>query len=278
MTDDIRRLSEEWAREPASPVYLELGEALRRAGQRETALKVAARGVEQHPLDADAHDLLARVRVDRGELDAALAEWQAALALHPDHAGAHRGMGYAMFKQGRLEEAERHLAEASRGDGDAAGTALHMVRRMRRYADAPAARGQSAVARAAIAQRRLEEESRRLFADILGDGEQTALLLDGGGLVTAGAYVTADGRDVAQEVGTALAAARDDAARVVRHVALGEWQLLLAETGVATIAIAPVGEESLVIAAAATTVPVGLVRRVLERCVVRARQWLAEGA
>ena len=71
MSDDIRRLSEELARDPSSIVFLQLGEALRRSAQLDLALRVASRGVERHTGNADAHDLLARVRVDRGMADRA---------------------------------------------------------------------------------------------------------------------------------------------------------------------------------------------------------------
>ncbi|MBX6331640.1 MAG: roadblock/LC7 domain-containing protein, partial [Gemmatimonadaceae bacterium] len=126
------------------------------------------------------------------------------------------------------------------------------------------------------AQRRVEEEARALFADILGDGEQTALLLNGDGLVTAGAYITADERDVAQDVGAALAGIRDEAQRAVRHLDLGEWKALVYETDLATVAMAPGLDDSMVLVAAARSLPLGLVRRVLDRCVQRATAWLEE--
>lgn len=276
MSDEIRRLSEELARDPSSLVFLQLGEALRRSGQLDLALRVALRGLERHPHDADAHDLLARIRVDRDELAEAFDEWDMVLRLAPGHVGARKGMGYVLFKQGRLEEAERHLsAAAAEEHADASiGTALHMVRRLQRYTNG--SDGTPPEAQLAVAQRRVEEEARALFADILGDGEQTAILLDGDGLVTAGAYITADGRDVAQEVGASLTGVPDEARRVVRHLDLGAWKSVVFETDLATVAMSPVREESLALVAAARTVPLGLVRRVLERCVLRAGAWLGE--
>ena len=55
MADDIRRWSDELARDPSSLVFLQLGEALRRQGQLEVALKIALRGLERHPRNVDAH-------------------------------------------------------------------------------------------------------------------------------------------------------------------------------------------------------------------------------
>jgi tetratricopeptide (TPR) repeat protein len=107
MSDEIRRLSDELAHDPASMVFVQLAEALRRTGQLDHALRIAARGVERHPASADAHDLLARIAADRGELDRAFGAWEAVLRLAPTHVGARKGLGFLCFQQGRLEEAER---------------------------------------------------------------------------------------------------------------------------------------------------------------------------
>ncbi|HEY8795473.1 MAG TPA: tetratricopeptide repeat protein, partial [Gemmatimonadaceae bacterium] len=239
MSDEIRRLSEELARDPSSLVFLQLGEALRRAGQLDLGLKVAHRGLERHAHNADAHDLLARIRVDRGELQDAFDEWDMVLRLAPSHVGARKGMGYVLFKQGKLAEAEEHLSTAATHDRDDASiaTALRMVRRLLRYARV-AGNGHGAPDHAELlaAQRRVEEEARLLFADILGEGEHTALLLNADGLVAAGLYVTADGEDVSQEVGAALTGVRDEALRAVRHLDLGTWKAVVYETDLATVA------------------------------------------
>jgi tetratricopeptide (TPR) repeat protein len=279
MADEIRRLSEELARDPSSLVFLQLGEALRKAGQLDLALKVALRGLERHAHNADAHDLLARIRVDRGELEEAFDEWDTVLRLAPAHVGARKGMGYVLFKQGKLEEAEHHLsaaaAAAEHGDASTA-TALRMVRRLLRYARPTNGHGPHANGEITAAQLKVEEEARCLFADILGDSEQTALLLNGDGLVTAGTYVTAEGRDVSQDIGATLAGVRDEADRVIRHLDLGAWKAVVYETEIATVAMAPGLDDSLVLLAAAQSIPLGLVRRVLDRCVQRATTWLEE--
>jgi hypothetical protein len=88
MADDVRRLSDELARDPASRVFVPLGEALRRQGQLDLALKVTLRGLERHPHFADGHDLLARIAVDRGDLERAFDEWDMVLRRVPGHHGA----------------------------------------------------------------------------------------------------------------------------------------------------------------------------------------------
>src|SRR5580704_15668227 len=130
VSDDIRRWSDELARSPASMVFLPLGEALRTRGQIDVALRVALRGLERHPYDADAHDLLARIYVDRGETERALDEWDAAIRCAPGHAGALKGMGFVCFNQGRLADAERYLTEAAAAspEDEGLGMALERVR------------------------------------------------------------------------------------------------------------------------------------------------------
>jgi hypothetical protein len=59
MADEIRRLSDDLARDPSSLLLL-LADALRRAGQLDLALRGALRGLDRHPYVADAHDVLAR--------------------------------------------------------------------------------------------------------------------------------------------------------------------------------------------------------------------------
>ena len=98
MADEITRLSEELARDPASMAFLPLAEALRRKGQSDLALRIAMRGLERHPHNPDAHDLLARIAVDRGELQRAFDEWDMVLRFAPQHIGARKGMGFVCFQ------------------------------------------------------------------------------------------------------------------------------------------------------------------------------------
>jgi predicted regulator of Ras-like GTPase activity (Roadblock/LC7/MglB family) len=345
VSDEIRRLSDELAREPASLVFLPLGEALRRQGQVDFALKVALRGLERHPHNADAHDLLARIAVDRGELERAFDEWDMVLRFAPRHAGARKGMGFVLFRQGKLEEAERYLAEAMEADGDDQSTiaALAHVRRAlgrpisemppapERPGDAgrpalpplpemplqPRASGETRVsgghqrpsgevlkpapsggalpeppwlsqtlrnsAQPAPApvpdidpreREALARNPRALFADLIGDADQTALLLDAEGFVLAGAYVSSDNRDVAQEVGAELSGVSDEAQRAMRHLDLGDWQQIIVETEVATIALAPGPRAGLLLVAADGAMPLGMVRRFLDRAAARARSFV----
>ncbi|HEX2718451.1 MAG TPA: roadblock/LC7 domain-containing protein [Gemmatimonadaceae bacterium] len=332
MSDEIRRLSDELARDPGSLVFLPLGEKLRRQGQLDLALKVAVRGLERHPHNADAHDLLARIAVDRGELQRAFDEWDMVLRFSPAHAGAKKGMGFVCFRQGKLADAERYLSEAielDATDQSAVAALAHVRLRLGRspaevasaappgsgspasaYPPLPPRRSGEAVARGSgqtaareaaepawllesirnapqpqpeappepvldpTERAALSRNPRALFADLIGEADQTALLLDADGFVLAGAYLSGDGRDVAQEVGAELSGVSDEAQRAMRHFDLGSWTSIVVETQVATIALAPGPRDGLLLVAADGAMPLGMVRRFLDRCAARARAFV----
>jgi tetratricopeptide (TPR) repeat protein len=307
VSDDIRRWSDELARSPASMVFLPLGEALRTRGQIDVALRVALRGLERHPYDADAHDLLARIYVDRGETERALDEWDAAIRCTPGHAGALKGMGFVCFNQGRIVDAERYLAEAAAASPEDDGLGMALLRVREQIANgnttsaqepepesepepAPAANGNGhgstngngATTNDVRAESTFAEgdahfgDPRLLFADLIGVADQAALLLDEDGLVMAGQYVVSDGMDVGAEVGAALSGISDEARRAMRHLPLGDWRTIIFETAAATVVMTPAPQDGLVLVAAAPEVPSGLVRRALESVSQRAKRWMEQ--
>jgi len=266
MADDIRRWSDELARDPSSLVFLQLGETLRRQGQAEIALKIALRGLERHPRHAGAHDLVARIAVDRHDFARALEEWETVLRLAPNHVGAMKGLGYLCFQQGRLDDAEQYLSRAAAGGAGAdVSNALEMVRRSSGSAATWAADPGSG------------SDPQRIFADLLLDDGQTALLLDGNGYVLGGLYLDAVGNDVSQDIGAQLSGISDEVERSMRHLDVGSWRSIIFETQVAVVAMAPGADDSLVVVAASRSTPLGLLRRLLDRCAERAVGWLESG-
>ncbi len=308
MADDIERWSEELARDPGSGVFIPLADALRRRGQLDLAYRVATRGLARRPYDGDAHDLLARIWADRGDVERAMDEWSIALQCAPTHAGALKGMGFACYQVGRMADAERYLVEAGAIDPDDVSirTALVRVRQQEGQgqtaepeadashngADHPkqvdAQDGSPPAAGATATQEHLQPnrriDARLVFVDVIDPTDQAALLVDPDGLVLAGSYVVADGRDVAQEVGAALSGVSDEARRAMRHLGLGAWSSLVFEAEAATIGMAPLvvgsataseGADGVAFVAAGPSVPLGLVRRLLARVATRAHGWLA---
>jgi predicted regulator of Ras-like GTPase activity (Roadblock/LC7/MglB family) len=265
---DVRRMSEELARDPGSLVFVPLGETLRRQGLLDLALKVTLRGLERHPYGAEGHDLFARISVDRGEIERAFDEWDMVLHLSPGHLGALKGMGFICFHRERYADAERYLAAAAQGDpeDEQVRRALEHVRAAHAQLLATPESPESAPA--------VVHDSRFLFVSVLSDEAQTALLLDRDGLVLAGAYVGWDGRDVSQEVGAELSGVTDAARRATRHLELGDWTSIVFETEVAVVAMAPARADGLLVLATSRATPLGLVRRLLDRCAQRAIDWM----
>lgn len=268
MPDDVRRMSETLAQDPGSRVFVPLGEALRRQGQRDLAVKVTLRGLERHPHLADAHDLLARLHADNGDMERAFDEWDMVLRLSPGHLGALKGMGFICFHREEFADAERYLAAAAASDPGDSAVASALAHLRVAQGDAMTATTGTAMADA------IASDPRYLFVDVLREEGQTALLLDPSGLVLAGAYVNGAGQDVAQDVGAELSGVTDAARRATRHLALGDWTSIMFETEVAVVAMAPSLQDSLLVLATSRSTPLGLVRRLLDRCAERAQPWL----
>lgn len=124
----------------------------------------------------------------------------------------------------------------------------------------------------------MDDRARDAFADVIGEGEQTVLLLDGEGRVTAGVYVDSLGRDVSAEIGAALGPIGAEASRAMRHLPLGSWRSISCECEYANLAIGPAAGDDIVLAAGAPAVPMGFVLRLLDRASHRVLTWREEVA
>ena len=273
MTDEVTLWSDELASDPSSLAFLPLAETLRRRGQIDLARKVALRGLERHPHNADAHDQLARIHADAGDMQSAFDEWDMVLRLAPGHVGAVKGMAFIRFQQGELAEAERLLVNAqANGDDPDLAAALSMIRQS-------TTSGRDSLAGAS----EVALDPRLLFADLLA-ADLAAILLDSDGLVLAGAYYLADGSDVAADVGATLSGVSGEAVRATRHLDIGAWRSIVFETDAAVVTLAPAPAAGslgagggLIVLVAHSTTPLGLVKRLLDKCISRARNWLEGG-
>jgi len=122
----------------------------------------------------------------------------------------------------------------------------------------------------------MSETARMLFATAIGEAEQTALLLDSSGAPLAGSYIDQTGRDISREVGAALSGVSKEVSRSMRMLSIGNWSAVVVETDAATIALAPATDDAVVLLASSSTVPLGLVRRVLTRSVALAINWMRD--
>lgn len=110
---DVRRWSDEVARDPKSLSFLPLARAYRKLGLRDAALQLCLRGLEAHPAHIDAHSLLALLYLEAGEHTRASDEWSMVLRIDPDNFEALRGLGFCYLEQDQMSRARQMLERAA---------------------------------------------------------------------------------------------------------------------------------------------------------------------
>ncbi|HEV8382446.1 MAG TPA: tetratricopeptide repeat protein [Gemmatimonadales bacterium] len=278
MADDIRALSAQLAQDPQSLVFLRLGEALRRKGQLDAALRVAMNGLERHPHLADAHDLYARILTDKHDYEHAFDEWDMAVRIAPHHTGALKGLAFLYFKVGDIEQAEAHLAAAKRVEPDdpTIEQAFEMMRGGRRPSlpeptPAPEPAATAAASTAAVSSSGFDEA--RVFAGLEGANEGL-LLIDGAGRVLGGALRDRSGTDVTDSVAAYLAGVSQEAARTAKLLGLGAWNGLSAEGQHGNVHLAHPTPEALLLVVRERGMPLGRLAILAQRATIMAQRWL----
>jgi len=262
MASDIQKMSAELAQNPASLVFLELGETLRRRGQLEAAGRVVGAGLEQHPDLVDAHDLYARILVDVGDYGAGERVWVGALERDPRHLGSLKGLGFLYYRNGNLEEALEALETALGVDPTDQGVvrAMQTVRRALDEAEAEAAPEVPA--------------SDPVFVGLEG-AQQGMLLVDERGLVLGGG-LTSRGADVSETVAAYLAGAAQEAERTARILGFGGWEWIVAEGPEGNVYVTPPTDGTLLLIARDRSVPAGRLSLLADKAGAIARSWLEE--
>lgn len=279
--EDIRVLSAQLAADPSSLVFLPLGEALRRRGQLEAAAKIAIAGLTRYPDLADAHDLLARILGDQGDLERAFDEWDIALRLDPRHAGSHKGIGFLYYVAGDLPKALEHLESALDADPGAEGVAAAAARVREALAtpdtSSPATpRGSPAhpdAPRLPSPEEAAPPPAAAVF-DGLEGAQDGLLLLDANGLLIGGGLSSPDGTAVGDAVAAHLAGVFHDASRAARLLSLGEWTSVAAETADANLFLCAPTPDSLLLLVRNNSVPIGRLALQAERASLAARRWI----
>jgi tetratricopeptide (TPR) repeat protein len=277
MSDDIRALSAQLAQDPQSLVFLRLGEALRRKGQLEAALRVAVNGLERHPHLADAHDLYARVLTDKHDYERAFDEWDMAVRIAPNHTGALKGLAFLYFKVGDIAQAEAHLEQARKVEPDDP-SIDQAIAMMRAGASAPTP-GPSTVASSTVASPTAASptvgslDEARVFAGLEGANEGL-LLIDGAGRVLGGSLRDGGGRDVTDAVAAYLAGVSQEAARTAKLLGLGAWNGLSAEGQQGSVHLAHPTPDALLLVVRERGMPLGRLAILAQRATAMARRWL----
>jgi len=287
MADDIRALSAQLAQDPQSLVFLRLGEALRRKGQLDAALRVAVNGLERHPHLADAHDLYARVLTDKRDYERAFDEWDMAVRIAPKHTGALKGLAFLYFKVGDIAQAEAHLEQARNVEPDDptidqaiammhAGASTPPAEEPPDAAAAPAA-PVVPVAPVAPASGGGSLDEARVFAGLEGANEGL-LLIDGAGRVLGGALRDQSGGEVTDAVAAYLAGVSQEAARTAKLLGLGAWHGLAAEGQHGNVHLAHPTPDALLLVVRGRGMPLGRLSILAQRATAMARRWLEQQA
>lgn len=291
MTDDIRALTARLAEEPGSLAFLELAEALRRRGQLDAAHKVARGGLARYPGLADAHDLMARILSDLGDLAGAFDAWASALQLDPMRVSALKGIAFLYFRAGETAAALDHLQRALEVEPDdvsirQAISRIAAPKGDKAQATVPEARSQAPVASAAatspaVAPRSAPEPVESVPAgpfDAVDGGERGLLLVDANGLRVGGRLADDANDSAGDRVAAQLAGVAREAARATRLLGLGAWHTISVESPDGHVVLTPANAETVVVAARESSLPMGRVTLLAERAARSARGWLEEQA
>ena len=259
MSEDIRSLTARLAEEPSSLAFLELGEALRRRGRLEAAYKVARGGLSRYPGLADAHDLVARILSDQGDLAGAFDAWTDALRLDPMRTSALKGIAFLYFRASDVTAALTHLERASEADPDdpSIPPAIAKVMGAGPRAEEPAA--------AAVAG--------SPFEGVEG-GDRGLVLVDGNGLRLAGDIPNGGGD--ADRVAAQLAGLSREAARATRLLGLGAWHSIAVESADGHLFVSAPTADTLLLALRDHSLPMARVGLLAERAARAARTWLEQ--
>jgi tetratricopeptide (TPR) repeat protein len=93
------------AKDPRSTVFVPLSEAYRQMGMLDDALQIARQGVTALPRYCPGHISLGRVLAQRGDLNRAIAAFEAALAIEHDNLTAIKGLAKVRILNRQPEEA-----------------------------------------------------------------------------------------------------------------------------------------------------------------------------
>jgi tetratricopeptide (TPR) repeat protein len=277
VSDDIRTLTTRLAEEPTSLAFLELAEALRHRGQLDAARKVARGGLSRYPGLADAHDLLARILSDQGDLAGAFDAWADALRLDPMRTGSLKGIAFLYFRAGDAVAAIDHLQRAAEADPDdeSIAQALARVRRESRamaHRTAPAPAPDPEPVTVAEPPPVEQPDPSSPFAEL--EGGHALVLVDANGLRLAGSLPAPDGDETGDRVAAQLAGVSREAARATRLLGLGTWQSITVESPDAHFVLVRPTGETVLLAAREPSLPMARVALVAERAARAAKSWL----
>jgi tetratricopeptide (TPR) repeat protein len=268
VTDEIKTLTARLAEEPSSLAFLELGEALRRRGQLDAAYKVARGGLARYPMLADAHDLVARILGDQGDLAGAFDAWAEALRFDPMRIGALKGIAFLYFRAGDVPAALEHLRRAAEVDPDD----QSIIQAIDRVRSSPGPGSQSETPAEPVSQ--LAPPEPISAATPNGNGDHGVMLVDGNGLRLNGTLRSPSNEDVGDRVAAELAGVSREATRTSRLLGLGTWQAIAVESPEGNLFLVAPTPDTLLLTVRDASLPMARLGLIAERAARDAREWL----
>jgi tetratricopeptide (TPR) repeat protein len=278
VTDDIRTLTTRLADEPSSLAFLELGEALRRRGQLEAAYKIASGGVSRYPGLADAHDLMARILGDQGDLAGAFDAWAEALRFDPMRIGALKGIGFLYYRAGDTAAALDHLHRAAEIDPDDLSISQALDRIRSATAESDTSEPDVEVAPLPVEVASAPSENMASSTPVFGANEPSdhgLMLVDGNGLRLSGTLRSPSNEDVGDRVAAELAGVSKEASRTTKLLGLGPWQAIAVESPEGNLFMVAPTQETVLLTLRDPSLPMARLGLIAERAAQEARTWLA---
>ena len=273
MSEDIRVMTAQLAADPTSLVFLPLAEALRQRKRLDAAHKVILAGLARYPELADAHDLYGRILGDDGNFEQAFDEWGIAIRLDPDHAGAHKGIGFLYFVAGKLDRALEHLLVAQKALPDDQGVAAAVDRVREALQSNGPDTGTPSGTGPAPPTEVADELAERVFAGLEG-AENGLLLVDQHGQRLGGGLRSPDGQDVADRVAAHLAGVSREATRAARLLDMGDWEALTVQSDDGNLHLASPTADTVLLVVRDSAFPLGRLAALSARAGSAARSWL----
>ncbi len=91
-----------------------LGDALCKKGQLDAAITEYQEAIRLHPQYAEVHNNLGTALLQKGRVDGAISQFQEAIRLNPRYADAYFDLGIALYQKGRTDETINQFQEAIR--------------------------------------------------------------------------------------------------------------------------------------------------------------------
>jgi tetratricopeptide (TPR) repeat protein len=258
------------AEEPSSLAFLELGEALRRRGQLDAAYKVARGGLARYPTLADAHDLMARILGDQGDLAGAFDAWAEALRFDPMRIGALKGIAFLYFRAGDVPAALEHLRRAAEVDPDD----QSIIQAIERVRSSPAPVPPSEASPEPASHPAPPEPVPVPTSQ--GNGDHGVMLVDGNGLRLNGTLRSPSNEDVGDRVAAELAGVSKEASRTSRLLGLGTWQAIAVESPEGNLFLVAPTPDTLLLTVRDASLPMARLGLIAERAAREAREWLGQ--